>query len=209
MELFYLNPAYFTPDISIVNSYGISPDERFFVLRFVSWNASHDIGQKGLSIESKIKLVKTLEKYGKVVVSSEGALPDTLKANQLLIKPEHLHHLLAFATLSVCEGSTTASECSVLGTPNIYVNSLVVSNCKEQEEKYGLCYHLTAEEEEVIEKAVELINKPGLLKEFQARRLKMLNDKIDGTAFLVWFVENYPRSEKIMKENPGHQYNFK
>ena len=36
----------------------------------------------------------------------------------------------------------------------------------------------------------------------------MLNEKIDGTAFLVWFVENYPESEKIMRSNPDYQNNF-
>ena len=36
-----------------------------------------------------------------------------------------------------------------------------------------------------------------------------LHDKIDVTAFLVWFVENYPESFRIMKENPDYQLNFK
>jgi len=27
--------------------------------------------------------------------------------------------------------------------------------------------------------------------------------------FLVWFIENYPESNKIMKENPDYQYNFR
>jgi len=36
-----------------------------------------------------------------------------------------------------------------------------------------------------------------------------LLDKIDVTAFLVWFVEYYPKSAKIMKENPDYQYNFR
>ncbi len=30
----------------------------------------------------------------------------------------------------------------------------------------------------------------------------MLADKIDVTAFMVWFVENYPASVKVMQENP-------
>ena len=30
----------------------------------------------------------------------------------------------------------------------------------------------------------------------------MLEDKIDVTAFIVWFIENYPGSVKIMKDNP-------
>jgi len=37
----------------------------------------------------------------------------------------------------------------------------------------------------------------------------MLKDKIDVTAFLVWFIENWPESFNIMKENPDYQYRFK
>ena len=208
MELFYLSPKYFTPDNSIIRSYGISSDEKYFIFRFVSWTASHDIGQKGLSIDSKINLVKTLEKYGKVLISSEGSLPDSLQAYQIKIRPEHLHHFLAFANLYIGEGSTTASECAVLGIPNIYVNSLLVSNCQEQEKKYGLSQHLTSVDK-VKAKAIEMINKEGILEEYKAKRQHMLNDKIDGTAFLVWFIENYPQSEDIMRTNPTYQYNFK
>lgn len=208
MELFYLDPKHFTPDRSVINFYGIAKDERYFIVRFVSWNASHDIGQKGLSYESKIKLVQTLEQYGRVLISSEGALPDALKSYQIKIRPEHLHQFLAFATLYIGEGSTTASECAVLGTPNIYVNSLVVSNCNEQQAKYGLCNHIT-NEERVIEKAIEIINNKDIHREYQVNRHRMLHDKIDGTAFLVWFIENYPKSTNIMRENPEYQYNFK
>ncbi len=35
------------------------------------------------------------------------------------------------------------------------------------------------------------------------------NDKIDVTTFLVWFVENYPQSVKVMKENPDYQHRSK
>jgi len=45
--------------------------------------------------------------------------------------------------------------------------------------------------------------------QFQLRRQKMLLEKIDVTAFLVWFVENYPESAKIMKENPEYQWRFR
>ena len=37
----------------------------------------------------------------------------------------------------------------------------------------------------------------------------MLDDNIDVTSFFTWFIENYPESQKIMKENPGYQYEFK
>lgn len=34
----------------------------------------------------------------------------------------------------------------------------------------------------------------ALREEFQRRREKMLSDKIDVTAFLTYFIENYPAS---------------
>jgi len=37
----------------------------------------------------------------------------------------------------------------------------------------------------------------------------MLNDKIDVTGFMVWFVENYPESKRIMLANPDYQFRFK
>ncbi|MDD4848019.1 MAG: hypothetical protein PHR53_04550 [Bacteroidales bacterium] len=50
---------------------------------------------------------------------------------------------------------------------------------------------------------------PKLREEFQLRRQKMLADKIDVTAFFTWFIENYPKSKEMMKNNPDYQYRFK
>jgi len=33
------------------------------------------------------------------------------------------------------------------------------------------------------------------------KRKRMLSDKIDVTAFMIWFIEKYPESVDIMKEN--------
>lgn len=208
MELFYLYPKYFKPDIDIVKSYDINLGKPYFIVRFVSWNASHDIGQKGLSYQTKIDIVGKLKKHGTVLISSEGKLPEKLSEYQIKINPAHLHHFLAFASLYIGEGSTTASECAVLGTPNIYVNSLFVGYCKEQDEKYGLCHQIT-DVQKINLKIDSFIENDFSRSEYELRRSKMLSEKIDGTAFLVWFVENYPKSEKIMRENPDYQYNFK
>jgi hypothetical protein len=43
-----------------------------------------------------------------------------------------------------------------------------------------------------------------LLNKFQIRRQKMLAEKIDTTAFLTWFFENYPTSKKIMDKNADY-----
>ena len=140
--------------------------------------------------------------------------------NEIKIPPEKMHDALAFARLFVGEGATMASECAMLGTPAIYVNSLEVGYCTEEEKEYHLVYGFR-NSEGVLEKALELINTPNLKQEWQKRRQKMLDDKIDVTAFMVWFIENYPESAKVMKEspseiekrfhgvNPDYQYKFK
>jgi len=37
----------------------------------------------------------------------------------------------------------------------------------------------------------------------------MLSEKIDVTAFMVWLIENYPESAKIMKKDNDYQYKFR
>lgn len=206
MELCYLHPKLFKPNVEIISHCGIKINEKFIVMRFVSWRAAHDIGQNGLSLGMKRKIVIELSKLAKVFISSEEELPEDLKPFQLKIPPDKIHDLLAYATIYIGEGATMASECAMLGTPAIYVNSLNAGTLEEQE-KYGLVYNFR-NSKGVLEKAIELINYPSLKEEFQKKKRKMLSDKIDVTAFMVWFIENYPESKTVMKKNPDYQYSF-
>ena len=60
-----------------------------------------------------------------------------------------------------------------------------------------------------IEYGVELLKDNEVHKEWQDKRNKMLHEKIDVTAFLIWLVENYPQSRNELKCNPEIQYQFK
>jgi len=207
LELNYLHPNRFNPDQNVLKELDIKNGEKYVILRFVSWSASHDLGQTGLDYETKINLVENLQKHAKVFISSESELPEKLQSYKLKISPNRLHDALAFAALYVGEGATTASECAVLGTPNIYVNSLTVGYCKEQDEKYGLRFQFR-KSEGVINQAIELVRNPTLKEEFKQRRKKMLSENIDVTKFMVWFIENYPNSIDIMKNTPDFQQQF-
>ncbi len=110
------------------------------------------------------------------------------------------------------DSQTMTSEAAVLGTSSIRCNSFVgrISYLEEEEHKYHLTYGFLPEQSEAMfEKIDELLSMPNLKEEWQLRRQSMLQDKIDVTAFFVWFIENYPESAKIMKKNPDYQYNFK
>ena len=149
--------------------------------------------------------MKTVTKY---FISAETENNDPFFDKYMIkISPELIHHVMAHASLLVTEGATMASECAMLGTPAIYVNSLDAGTLREQEDKYQLIHGFRSSEG-VIEKVMELINTPDIKETYQERRKKMLSEKIDPTAFLVWFIENYPESVKIMKENPEYQNRF-
>jgi len=110
------------------------------------------------------------------------------------------------------DSQTMTSEAAVLGTPAIRMNSFVgrISYLEEEEHRYGLTYGFKPDQfDQMVLKIEELLKMPNLKQEWQKRRQKMLSEKIDVTAFMVWFVENYPDSVNIMKENPDYQRQFK
>jgi predicted glycosyltransferase len=112
----------------------------------------------------------------------------------------------------VGESQTITSEAAVLGVPALKCNTFArrLSIPNELENRFGLCYSFIPEEfGKMLEKIDELLALPDLKSEWQKRRQKMLSEKIDVTAFLVWFVENYPESVSIMKTNPDYQYRFR
>lgn len=200
LELASLHPNYFTPNPAVLDEIGLSKDDIFIILRFVSWGASHDFGQHGLN--NKIKLIKELEKHGRVLITSEGNLDKDLEKYKIKISPEKMHDLMYYASLYVGEGATMATESAILGTPSIYVSSLTgtMGNFIELEQKYGLIFSYS-ESNEAMKKAVELVQKPQIKKEWSKKRETLLKDKIDVTGFMVWFIEDFPKSLEKMKDN--------
>ncbi len=113
---------------------------------------------------------------------------------KLKVSPEKAHSLIAYATLFLGDSQTMSSEAAVLGVPSLRCNSFAgrISYLEEEEKKYGLTYAFLPEDfNKMLIKVKELLNMPDLKKEWQERRHVMLSDKIDVTAFWVWFVENY------------------
>lgn len=189
-ELAYLHPHYFTPNPSVLDELGVGKNEPYILLRFVSWDASHDIGQHG--IRNKYDLVKDLEQFGRVFISSEKPLPPELQRYSLTLTPEKIHDVLYFAQLYMGEGGTMATEAALLGTPAIFVSSLAgtMGNFSELETRYSLMFSYK-NPESAQKKAIELLHHDNLKEEWKSKREKLLNDKIDVTAFLIDFIERY------------------
>ncbi|MCS7123538.1 MAG: DUF354 domain-containing protein, partial [Candidatus Aenigmarchaeota archaeon] len=213
-ELAYLHPNYYKPNEDVLEMMGISKGEDYVLLRFNAFDAVHDIGISGFSYQDKITLVRKLEKYAKVFISSEAKLPKDLEKYTLKVPKKRIHDVIYYAKLLVLDTGTMATESAILGTPAIRCNKFVgprdMGNFIELEKKYGLIYNYrTTEREKAIQKAVELVQNKSIKEEWKKKREKLLKDKIDITAFIVWFIENYPESFKELKENPRIQYSFR
>ncbi len=201
-ELAYLHPNVFSPDERVLEILGMKKDEKYAIVRFVAWEASHDIGHSGISYENKIKLVKTLSRHLHVFISSEKKLPEALKNYQINIPPEQMHSALAFAHLFIGESGTMACESACLGVPSIYLDNKGRGYTDDFEKSYGLVYNFSesiTDQIAAIKKAEEIALKQNVREDYLAKREKMLADKIDVSAFLIWFAENYPESGKEVK----------
>ena len=211
MELCYLHPKNYKPDIEIFKILGVKEDEKYVILRFVSWEANHDVGQTGLDYNSKMELVNLFSKQMKVFISSEVPLKDELRKYQIKIPANKMHDALACSSLLFGESGTMTSECAMLGTPAIRISGLPEGTLGtlHDQEKYGLIYNYEHFNEEAKKKAIEILLNVNAKEEWKLKRDKMVAEKIDVTAFMVWFMENYPVSANTMKQNPDYQYNFK
>lgn len=187
-ELAYLHPNQFTPNPEVLKEIGLTEDSKFFVVRFVSWEASHDIGQKGLSLEDKRKLIETLKPHGKIIISSERELPSEFEEYRMTISPTKMHDLLYYATLYVGEGGTMASEAACLGTYSILINPLIAGTFEELKNKY----HLLIQETNIdmlIKNINEFLTNPNKSEEYKINHTNFLNEKIDVTQYMIDLIE--------------------
>jgi predicted glycosyltransferase len=209
-ELAYLHPSRFKPDKkNLLDKIDFS--KSYIILRFAKLTAHHDKGKTGITTNIAQQIIDLLKSQHNIYITSERELEPEFEPYRITIDPIHMHHALYYADMYIGDSQTMAAEAAVLGTPSLRFNDFVgrLGYLEELEHKYGLTYGIkTSEPEKLYQKIEELLNTPNLKEEWKNRRQKMLADKIDVTAFMVWFIENYPDSVKVMKENPDYQNKF-
>jgi uncharacterized protein len=182
-ELAYLHPAHFAPNPETLRRFGLVPGEPYFVVRLVALTGHHDARARGLPAELVRRLVELLAARGRVLISSEAALPADLEPHRFLLPPETLHDVLAHAWLCIGDSQTLAAEAAVLGVPNLRCNSFVgrISYLRELEERWGLTRGVRVEEAERLPAIASewLADLPALRAVQQQRRRRMLEECVD------------------------------
>lgn len=192
-KLAYLHPNRFSPDSAVVDKY-FDHSNPYFLLRFAQLNAYHDVSANAHGINDKIavKLIEILSPHGKVFITSERELSPELECYRLNINPLDIHHLMAFATLYIGDSQSMAVEAAMLGTPSIRFNDFAgkIGVLEELEKKYQLTIGIPSSDPERLYNTVkEMIDTDNLREVYQARRQRMLEDKIDVATFFTDFIE--------------------
>ncbi|MBE6312316.1 MAG: hypothetical protein E7076_04105 [Bacteroidales bacterium] len=212
IELFYCHPNRYKPQ-EPWSLLGIAPNTKYAIVRFVKWDAFHDenlVG--GFSLEQKIELINRMKKYCKVYISSETELPSELEDCRISVPIERIHDVQANAFLFVGESATMASESVVLGTPSIYIDE-VGRGYTDEEAREGLLWMyrpvknrselnshqpdwISGGVEECIDKTEEILSSVFDIEEWNKKHQQWMRTKFDCTAWLTWYIENYPQSKE-------------
>jgi len=211
MKLAYLHPQYFKPNRYILESY--INDEKFCIIRLAKLTAFHDTNIYGLDKDIVLKLIGIIEDLGyRVYISSEDKIHPELSRYQLKIKSSDIHHIISFSSLLISDSQSMSVEAAMLGVASIRYSDFAgkISVLEELEYKYELTYGIpTNNVEKLFSITRKLLSITNIKNEFHSRRDIMLLDKIDVTAFISWFIKNYPESKDIMSHNPKFQDKFK
>lgn len=204
MKLAYLHPNHF--------KHTLGYPEPIILIRTSKLDAYHDSGVMGLNENILTQLIEKVSDKYTVYISSENELKSEFKKYALNINPNEFHNLLTKITLLISDSQSMSMEAAMLGIPSIRYSDFSgrIGVLEELEKKYGLTYGIKpGHPDQLFLKVSELLNIPDLALEFQKRRKKMLNEKIDVTAFMIWLIENFPESAENIRKEPDFQYLFR
>jgi predicted glycosyltransferase len=186
--LAYLAPEYFEADKEPLRKAGLDPDKPYIFIRTVSWGASHDVGRAGGKEDDLHRVVEKLSRFGRIIISSEEALPKSLSQYENPVPVEHMHHLLAFASLCLVEGGTIAAEAAVLGVPVVCLGTYDFGYLRALEKEYELIYRPNSIDK-ALKTAEELLGKTDLKQLWQEKRKRLLAESDDVTKFQLEMID--------------------
>lgn len=208
-KLAYLHPKVFVPDRNEIKELG---EGDFFILRFAQLNAYHDTNRSGITKTIAARLIDILKPHGKIYITSERELEPEFEPYRLAIDPLKIHHALSFAKLYIGDSQSMAVEAALLGTPGIRFNDFAgeIGVLNELEQVYGLTHSVkTTEPEKFFSLTESLLSEQELKQQFQGKRKKLLEEKINVFEFFMWFIQNYPESKQRLQSGMDFQYRFK
>jgi predicted glycosyltransferase len=193
VEQLYLHSKYYHKQEDVLKELDVKPKE-YVIVRYIAYDAHHDLKAHPLSEECKKMIVSEIAKRYRVFVSLEKGVNDPFYDKYTLkISPEKMHDLEANAKFMVAEGATMASESFVLGVPYLYLNPLKVGYIDYQCSNYPDMCFMTTDGDKALEIIHKLMNSDN---DGDAVRKEVEKQTINPTEYLEWFVERFPSSKR-------------
>jgi len=208
--LAHLHPRVFQPELQKL-PIELQNGVPFFLLRLCEFSSVHDIGgKKGIDDNTLKMIIEYLSNYGKIVITAERKIPKEFVQYQSITNKFDISHYIYYSRIFIGDSLTMCTEAAVLGTPSIDFDDWW-EECEQMTElieNYKLVYGVrTNDPEGLLNVIKQLVNKGNKLElEFQEKRKRLLDDKVDVSTFQIWLIENYPESVRILKNNPQYQY---
>jgi Uncharacterized protein conserved in archaea len=211
-SLAHLHPNNYTPQTNCLLDEIQNLAGNYFLIRCVSVSSTHDVGKNGIDNKLLFKLVKHLERYGKVLINTERVIPKELQSYVYPIDKMNMSHYLYYAKLFISDSTTMCAEACVLGTPSIEIDDWFADfeQYKILSKKYKLLNGFyPRQDSEIFNYIDEILSLPNLNEIYSSRREVFLKDHIDLSKFMTWLFKNYPESVATYFNNPDIQNKFK
>ncbi len=194
VEQLYLHSSQYKKNTDVLVELGIKYKE-YVIVRYIAYDAHHDVAVHPLSDTTKKKIITEISKYYRVLVSLENSINDPFYNNYLLnISPEKMHDLEANAKFMVTEGATMASESFIHGVPFLYINPLKCGNIDYECTNYPNRCFQTTDEKRVFEIINQLINTDV---DCDIAKQELEKKTINPTEYLVDYTEHFLMSKNI------------
>lgn len=182
-ELAYLHPDHFQFDPSIKNKFNLA--DKYFILRFSGLDAHHDGGKTGINDELALKIIDMLFPHGSVYITSERPLRNDLEPYRMPVAPEHIHQVMAGASMFIGDSQTMAAEAAVLGVPSVRFNDFVGKlGYLEELQHLGLTRGVETDKPDLLLSVIqEYLDLPP--QDMHDRKKAMLEKKINSAIFIA------------------------
>ncbi len=181
-ELFYLHPNRFQP--KSIEEIGLADLSSLPIalIRLSSLQAHHDVNVSGIDNKILDQLINMLAPTHRILISSEGELPQKYQHLRFNISITDIHHVLFHAALLISDSQTMTAEAAVMGTPNLRVSSFKGKiGYLDALESFGLSHSVLPTDKNISEHVFKLIhtNKNNM----KDKRTTMLTHTIDPVPF--------------------------
>jgi hypothetical protein len=141
----------------------------------------------------RLEALERLERFGRVIVTSEFALPGGFERFRLPVAPHELLDLLAFARLAFGEGVSVASEAAILGVPAILTSTRATGYIHRLVRDYKLAFR-EPDLDAALALAERLLSDPATPEVWRQRREDLLQREIDLVPWIVREIESFDPS---------------